>query len=639
MSTNNSNGSGEDEGTEPLLAFDKTIIDSLPTLPFGGAVPASEKITDASMDTAVLNPAAGGFANTARLKPAAKGDEEGDLHRRIMARMEADDLDEGPDPLLGQEIGGRFTVGSKIGEGGMGAVYRARQKGMDRDVAIKVLLKQMTENTTVKRRFTLEALAVSKLKHPNTIQIFDFGETPAGELYIAMEFLEGEALQDRLRDRGAIPVTSALKIAIQMTKSLREAHGKGIVHRDLKPDNIFLTTVGEETDFVKVLDFGVAKLRETDENQATLTKAGAVFGTPRYMSPEQGASSGTVDQRSDLYAIGVILYEMCTGRAPYEADSALGVLIKHMQEPLPAMVTRRPDLVVPEAVEVFIARLLEKKPEDRPATAEAVIRMMEKLLGGLDDVYRRVVTREYAEAVGIETKRAQPTHADTRLNTGAGQGLLTTHVESSPTMYSDAPTQKSKLPWIMAAALVLVLAGAGGVYAMLEPLPGGYLDGDGHVGLVGGSETGSLPVVSPLPALPLVDIRIDSVPRGAEVIGPTGPVGTTPFVATRLQEDGTSVTYRIKKVGFQTATYKASLAAKVDTVIALKAHELKVIPTPVTTPKKTVVQPAKTVAKKKKVTKPTNGKPKAFVKTVAVPPKVKKKKPFAGFGDKVDDVK
>jgi|GEM_PF-373578 len=628
------------------LGLDQTMADGHQTKP-----ETREKTTlndDSRGTDKTLAPGAGPIANTNRLKPAHDDDDDHSerLRQRILARMEAEEEEKGPDPLLGQEVGGRFTVTNKIGEGGMGAVYKARQKGMDRDVAIKVLLKQMTENQTVKRRFSLEALAVSKLKHPNTIQIFDFGDTPAGELYIAMEFLDGESLQDRLHDRGALPVKSAVKIAVQMTKSLREAHGKGIVHRDLKPDNIFLTNVGEETDFVKVLDFGVAKLREGDENAKTLTKAGAVFGTPRYMSPEQGTASGSVDHRSDLYAIGVILFEMCTGRAPFDAENALGILIQHLQEEVPLFQQVRPDLVVPEEVESFVRRLLEKRPEDRPQSAEAVIRELEKLQAQLDDVYRRVVTSEYATAVGIEFNRARPTQADTRLNTGAGQALLTTGIDQDVTIYNqdglkEEPRRGGKLKWIVAAALVLVVSGAGGVYAMLEPLPDMYRDGAGEVGLLGSERSpDDLPQVNEVPQLELVTIRIDSSPRGADVFRGSDKVGTTPYTAARLKDDQAQLKFRLLKAGFMEASLTTGLTANVDKLITLKANEVKVV-APVETPVKTpVAKTVKKVVKKKKTTK----KPAAAVvkkKDPVTPPPVVKKKKKKGnpFGASVDDVK
>ncbi|MCA9517092.1 MAG: serine/threonine protein kinase, partial [Myxococcales bacterium] len=162
-----------------------------------------------------------------------------DLEERIRRRIAAADEDgrEKIDPVIGREIADRFQIYAKIGAGGMGAVYRAKQRGMDRDVAIKVLLRELAENETVVRRFHIEALAVSKLRHPNTIQIFDFGETPDGLLYIAMEFLEGKPLQKTLREQKQLSVQRGLKVALQIAKSLREAHGKGIIHRDLKPDN------------------------------------------------------------------------------------------------------------------------------------------------------------------------------------------------------------------------------------------------------------------------------------------------------------------------------------------------------------------------------------------------------------------
>ncbi len=447
--------------------------------------------------------------------PETRSDDE-ELHDRIQARLSRAEQEVKSDALIGSEIAGRFTISAKIGEGGMGAVYKARQRGMDRDVAIKVLLGNVARNEVVVKRFHLEALAVSKLKHPNTIQIFDFGETAEGRLYIAMEFLDGVSLHEVLKRDRVLSVRRALNVAGQMAKSLREAHAKGIVHRDLKPDNIFLCTVGEETDFVKVLDFGVAKLRDDDKERGQdLTKTGTIFGTPKYMSPEQ-ARAGTIDPRSDIYAIGVILFEMLTGRAPFDADSSLGILIKHIQEPVPFFEDVQPDLVFPEEVKDLVYRCLAKKPDDRPQSAEALVRELAKAAEGLDEIYRNVLTRGEAVKIGLELALSPRTRHDTRLNTAAQAGLQTVGPFSDRTLDGVEVTREPPRRWPIVGALVVVLllggvAAAAGTYASLERLPAALTGFDGL------TEVTVLPI--PEATVENISIGVFTEPAGVVVSG------------------------------------------------------------------------------------------------------------------------
>jgi hypothetical protein len=446
--------------------------------------------------------------------PGAETPENEGLKAKILASMElADGEDTFREPdLIGKLVADRFEVVERVGEGGMGVVYRARQRGMDRDVAIKVLHRAMTANLTVVRRFKLEALAVSKLRHPNTIQIFDFGTTDDEQLYLAMEFLQGVSLHRLLSKERVLPVERALRIAGQIGKSLREAHAKGIVHRDLKPDNIFLTVVGEEADFVKVLDFGVAKLREGDKAEGTLTKAGSIFGTPRYMSPEQSVSA-SVDARSDLYAIGVILYEMLMGRVPFDGDNTLGILIQHVQEPPSPFRVVRPDLVVPSDVELLVMRLLAKTPEQRPQSAEALVRDLEELGKRLDPLFRKVVTDAYAAEIGLDVQEVSITEHDTRGATGSVRGSPTegayadqTQLNARGSTPAVAP-QRSRWTIPVYAGIASALL-AGGAYAtvpslLAEPLPAGYAE---FLSAPGIGESGE--VLAPLTAAKAARIEV-----------------------------------------------------------------------------------------------------------------------------------
>ena len=235
----------------------------------------------------------------------------------------------------GHVLAGRYEILSEIGRGGFGMVYRGRQMNMDREVAIKILPPQFMAIGDVVARFRREAQLASRLKHPNTITVHDYGQDQ-GLLYIVMELLHGEDIADLLKHTPRLPPERILHIARQILKSLAEAHKHSIVHRDLKPENIFLEHMDGETDFVKVLDFGIAKLAQPEAMEAgkRLTVMGSTVGTPVYMSPEQAAGE-EVDHQTDLYALGVIMYEMACGRPPFCDDNPVKVMRSHLFEPVP----------------------------------------------------------------------------------------------------------------------------------------------------------------------------------------------------------------------------------------------------------------------------------------------------------------
>ena len=272
--------------------------------------------------------------------------------------------------LIGQTVDGRFTVRELLGIGGMGAVYRAYQHSMDRDVALKVMRADAAQDEQAIKRFFREARAASKLSSPHTITVFDFGQTQEGMLYIAMELLQGRSLARELKNLGRpMEVDRAVRIVDQMLDSLDEAHAKGILHRDLKPDNIFLVETRSGEDFVKVLDFGIAKIREVGGE--SLTATGMAFGTPTYMSPEQ-AQAKALDARSDLYSVGVIFFEMLAGKPPFEAETPLAMALKKVQEKAPTVYHVNPDVRIPEGIEKLLARLLDSSVEARPKNAAEV---------------------------------------------------------------------------------------------------------------------------------------------------------------------------------------------------------------------------------------------------------------------------
>jgi serine/threonine-protein kinase len=273
------------------------------------------------------------------------------------------------DVLLGRVIAGKYHIEDLLGEGAMGRVYRARQTVLDKPIAIKVLHRHLTGESRIEKRFHREARAASRLSHPNSLQILDFGSTEDGMLYIAMELLDGEDLQTVLDHDFPLSPARLGSILIPVLRAVEEAHRAGIIHRDLKPENIVVLSDRSGREHVKVCDFGIAKILDGEDGQS-ITVDGFVCGTPQYMAPEQ-ARGEAIDHRSDIYAAGVMLYQMLTGTVPFTGDNALGIITKHlMEEPVPPR-RRRPDLGIPAALEEVCLRAMKKNPAERyPSAAE-----------------------------------------------------------------------------------------------------------------------------------------------------------------------------------------------------------------------------------------------------------------------------
>lgn len=279
---------------------------------------------------------------------------------------------------IGRVIDGRYRVEALLGKGAVGLVYRCRHLALDKDVAIKVLRPDYASDAEVAGRLEVEAKAASAAGSPHIVETVDFGRLPDGSAYFAMEYLEGCSLGELLDSGEALGPEEVLDLAAQIAEGLEAAHAAGIVHRDLKPDNVFLVRRGEEPRFVKILDFGIAKLARAESK---LTRAGHIYGTPHYMSPEQAMGRET-DWRTDVYSLGVILYELATAKVPFDADEPMAILMQHVNDEPPAMVPAAGGELVPR-LEAVIRKCLQKDPELRYRSMRELRADLERLRAGV----------------------------------------------------------------------------------------------------------------------------------------------------------------------------------------------------------------------------------------------------------------
>ena len=359
------------------------------------------------------------------------------------------------DPLLGTTLGERYKIIRSIGEGGMGIVYEAMHVVIEKKVALKVLRDDFSKRPEVVERFRQEAKSASRIGHEHIVDISDFGETPRGQSYFVMEYLEGEDLANVLAREGTLGPVRAVQILIQCAKALGAAHAKGIVHRDMKPENIFLVARDGQPDFVKIVDFGIAKMSDIETEGAPgrkLTKTGMIFGTPEYMSPEQAAGK-PLDHRVDVYALGVILFECLTGRVPFVGDTFMGILTQHMFEHAPTLRAVNPHVACPEELEMVVRQALTKNPDER-------YRNMEEL------------GRALAAAMDISGAFSDPTmvgYGDPVKSTRRGPRLI--EAERADTDEFPGHRKKSRTGLVLAVGAVLAVSGAVAAYLVVTAEP------------------------------------------------------------------------------------------------------------------------------------------------------------------------
>jgi serine/threonine protein kinase len=391
------------------------------------------------------------------------------------------DLQQGPphaDLLIGQTIG-NYLVTQKLGEGGMGSVYLAEHPSIGKKVALKVLHSEFSTNQEVAARFFNEAKAVNDIGHPNIVDIIDFGIIQAGVnreqlVYFIMEYLSGSTLSGLIRNEAPLPPERVLGIGLQVADALGASHKCGIVHRDLKPDNIILQPRGRERDFVKLLDFGIAKLTN-DAQGSRRTRTGIVMGTPAYMSPEQCEGRGSIDHRTDIYALGILLYEMLTGRVPFIGEGYGEILVQHLtQQPIPPSQFRMMNM----HVEAVVMKALEKRVDLRYPTMDEMMRAMADPVGyveshgGIPGFMQRQLMPSTAPLPSIRLTPAPiMTPVPGQITNQGGGHMMTPYPPHTANMYNVTPVpttlgastgevtgKRSKVGFVIAGLVVVVAA-------------------------------------------------------------------------------------------------------------------------------------------------------------------------------------
>lgn len=457
------------------------------------------------------------------------------------------------DPLIGTTLDGRYAIQSLLGEGGMGVVYLAIHAVIGKKCAVKVLRQEIANENDVSERFIQEARSAAAIGNEHVIEITDFGQTPDGSPYFVMEYLEGRALHDVLKATPKLEIPRALHIIGQCCEALAKAHEVGVIHRDLKPENLFLIKRGSDEDYVKVLDFGIAKVaRETGR----LTRTGTIFGTPQYMSPEQAAGT-SMDERTDIYSLGIIMYEMLCGKVPFEADTFMGVLTKHLyEEPIPPS-RRSPPVELEESVESVVLKSIAKKRDRRYRTMTEFQADLEAILAG-----------ETPHALHEKIRESTMPPSPSQIVGDSDFPAMVSKVGRRSA--SKSKRSSSKVPIIAGVIVVLALLGGGGWFFLASPTDGDQAASAAVVPPVSPSASDSKET-PPAPSEPQpVTVTVKSTPAGAELFRDGASIGTLPKTIERPPAGASAVVYQVKLSDHEAQEISIGADGPADMVVEMK---------------------------------------------------------------------
>jgi serine/threonine protein kinase len=413
------------------------------------------------------------------------------------------------DILIGQTLAGKYRIDARLSEGGMGKVYRGTHILIGKTVAVKVLRPALAADEKIVARFSREARAASRISHPHALSVTDFGEDEEGRVFLVMEYLQGKTLKEIIREEGPLGLERVVEIIRQVGGALEAAHDQGVVHRDLKSENVMLLSTSG-VDYTRVLDFGIAKIMEPEGGyDAELTAPNLVIGTPQYMSPEQCSQSTAIDSRSDIYSLGIILYEMLVGHVPFTGESSTAIMLKQMQEAAPSVFDERPDL--PPAVGQVVSRALAKDPDKRYQRAEGLVEDL-TIAASFASAPVPVTGGAFSESRGSGTPDVS---ADLPDEETLVRPRVEPIIERAPiTVRTQPPTSTSFNPWKVligsAAALFVIFAV---IYAFTRgPQPAAAPQESSLV-----ADPNSQPVE---PAQPATGRSEEGIPAGGAIVNP-----------------------------------------------------------------------------------------------------------------------
>ncbi len=376
--------------------------------------------------------------------------------------------DASQDPLIGKLVGGRFRVEAFLAAGGMGSVYKAVQEPLGRAVALKVLRPPSTPamDGAFGERFLLEAATIARLNHPNTVVVHDYGSTDDGTLYFVMEFLDGRTLSRFVKDQGALTSVQAIRVGLQISSSLSDAHENGVVHRDLKPGNVMITPRRNDDLFSKVLDFGLVKM--TGEDNINLTQSGVMMGSPRYMAPEQ-VKGGEIDHRADIYSFGTLMYFLLTGRPPFNAGSKFEAMRSHVYEEPPAMNVTNPEVEIHPMLNQLVMHCLAKEPADRPQTMQQVVDALTAVAVELGDsaIFKTASSQVVMDPTGVAGRSREITVPSISGPHPAQSGPHSAQFAELPA--PAPPSSRAPLAILGVVGALVLLGGIAAAYFMTRP--------------------------------------------------------------------------------------------------------------------------------------------------------------------------